>query len=86
MGTHRCDPDQFEPINILNPDKVALNGGISAGLDLMRRRMHAVVRERAFAESASVVEIDRGALGNEAAAIGAALFVRDQAGGRKEAR
>jgi glucokinase len=63
-------------VNLLNPDCVALAGGVAGSFDLMRRRLHEVVAERAFAESARAVRIQRGSLGVDAASIGAALMAR----------
>lgn len=61
-------------VNLLNPDRVVLAGGVAGGFDLMRRRLREVVEERAFPESARAVTIRRGALGFDAASIGAALM------------
>jgi glucokinase len=64
-------------VNVLNPDVVGVAGGVAAEFDLMEDRVRAVVAERAFPESAEAVTIVRGALGLDAASIGAALMARD---------
>jgi glucokinase len=68
-------------INIFNPDVIALAGGVAGGLDLMRPRMDAEIRKRAFAESRRVARIVPAKLGVDAAGIGAALMARDSASG-----
>jgi glucokinase len=64
-------------VNVLNPDVVGVAGGVSAEFDLMEDRVRSVVAERAFTESAEAAKVVRGELGLDAAAIGAALMVRD---------
>lgn len=64
-------------VNVLNPDVVALAGGVASGFDLMKKRVREVVAERAFSEAAGVVAIKRAQLGFNAASVGAALLARD---------
>jgi glucokinase len=64
-------------VNVLNPDVVGVAGGVATAFDLIENRVREVVAERAFPESAEAVAIVRGVLGFDAAAIGAALLVRD---------
>ncbi len=64
-------------INIFNPNVIAVAGGVARGFHLMRPRMEAEVRIRAFPESRRAARITRAVLGVDAAGIGAALMARD---------
>jgi len=64
-------------VNVLNPDRIGLAGGVASGFDLMEKRIGQVVAERAFFESAKVVTIRQAQLGFNAATIGAALMAKD---------
>jgi glucokinase len=64
-------------VNLLNPDCVALAGGVAGGFDVMRRPLQETVLVRAFPEPARSVTIRRGTLGFDAAPIGSALMARD---------
>jgi glucokinase len=64
-------------VNVLNPDMIAVSGGVASGFDLMKKRIYEVVGERAFRESTGIVKIVTGQLGLDAAAVGAALMARD---------
>lgn len=64
-------------VNLLNPDVIAVGGGIAGAFSLMKKRLLHVVTERAFGEAARAVTIRRFLLGNQAAATGAALMARD---------
>jgi len=64
-------------VNVLNPDVFGVAGGVAAEFDLMEDRVRAVVAERAFPESVDALTVVRGELGLDAAAIGAALMVKD---------
>jgi glucokinase len=66
-------------INIFNPDVIAVAGGVARGFHLMKPRMEAEVRARAFPESRRAARISRAVLGVNAAGIGAALMARDSA-------
>ena len=59
-------------VNIINPDRIAISGGVAPEIGLVLPRVRAVVAERAFAKSASCARIGRGRLGSGAAALGAA--------------
>lgn len=61
-------------VNLLNPDRIALGGGVAGGFDVMRKRIVATVTERAFPESARGVRIGKAKLGNTAASIGMAVI------------
>ena len=67
-------------VNILNPDVIAVLGGVAGSFDLMKRTLRAVVARRAFSESAKTVTIMQGRLGHDAAPVGAALMARDSFG------
>jgi len=66
-------------INVLNPDTICVSGGVANEFDLIVDRIRAVVDERAFPESAKLVEIKRGLLGFNAATVGAALMAKSSA-------
>ncbi|MEJ2720255.1 MAG: ROK family protein [bacterium] len=60
-------------VNLLNPDVIALGGGVSAAFPLMEESMWATIRSRAFDESAALVTVVRAELGNDAGVIGMAM-------------
>jgi glucokinase len=64
-------------VNLFNPEVVVIGGGVSGSLDLISPHIERVVARRAFAESAAMARIERSALGNDATAVGAAMFARD---------
>jgi len=65
-------------VNLLNPDVIAIGGGVSAEYTLLAPGVRRVVGERAFSPSVRSVRIVRAALGNDAAPIGAAMLARDR--------
>ena len=69
-------------INVFNPDAVVIGGGVSASFDLFSPHVHRIVKRRAFAVPAAMVRIERSCLGNDATAVGAAMFARDYERGR----
>ncbi|MFQ5511723.1 MAG: ROK family protein [Candidatus Krumholzibacteriia bacterium] len=64
-------------VNLLNPDVIALAGGVASGFDLMRKSIREEVAARAFVDAARAVTIRKATLGNDAAAVGAALLAQD---------
>ena len=66
-------------VNLLNPDVVAIGGGVSGAFQLMETRLKQAVRARVFDEAAAVVKICRAQLGNDSSTIGAALYAKDMA-------
>jgi glucokinase len=60
-------------INLLNPEMVALGGGVAldAG-ELLLAPARRVIRQRAFASAADSARVVLGVLGNDAGLIGAA--------------
>lgn len=65
-------------VNLLNPEVVVIGGGISASFDLLYPHIDKMVRRRAFSRPAEMVRIERSTLGNDATAVGAAMFARDR--------
>lgn len=64
-------------VNVFNPEVVVLGGGVSGSFDLLAPHIERVVARRAFGESVTAVRIERSRLGNDATAVGAAMFARD---------
>jgi len=59
-------------LNIFNPDRVVIGGGVAGALPYMRKTMMAQVRERAFTAIAAEAKIVRAALGPRSGVVGAA--------------
>jgi glucokinase len=77
-------------INLLNPDAIALTGGVLAAADVplgpaagdtFLGAVRASARTRAFAEALAVCAIEPARAGPDAGAVGAALLARDAVGG-----
>lgn len=64
-------------VNLFNPEVVVIGGGVSGSFDLISPHVERMVARRAFPESVSMVRIERSQLGNDATAVGAAMFARD---------
>ena len=64
-------------INVLNPEAVVIGGGVAAAFDLLLPPIEQTVARRAFPEAAARARIVASRLGNDATAVGAALFARD---------
>jgi glucokinase len=64
-------------INIFNPEAVVIGGGVSGSFDLISPHIERVVARRAFTEAARMASIESSTLGNDATAIGAAMYARD---------
>lgn len=73
-------------VNLLNPDIIALGGGVAGGFGLMKAKLNEVVRKQAFDPSADGVVIRKAQLGNKAASIGAALLARDSLKNKEQSR
>jgi glucokinase len=69
-------------VNVLNPEAVVIGGGVSASFDLFLPHVTRMVARRAFDAPAAGVRIERSSLGNDATAVGAAMFARDRERGR----
>ena len=64
-------------VNVLNPEVIALGGGVARAGAMLLDRVRVAVRAAAWAPAAEVVRIVPAALGTRAGAIGAALHVAD---------
>ena len=64
-------------LNLLNPEKILLGGGVMESADLILHSAVAEARRRAFRASFTASTIEKAALGNDAGFIGAAAWARD---------
>ena len=62
-------------INLLNPEKVIIGGGVAGAGDILFDPIRKVIKERAMKVAGSAVEIVPAKLGNNAGVIGASLLV-----------
>ena len=62
-------------INILNPDKIIIGGGIAAAGDLLFEPIRETVNKRAMRIAREAVKIVPAELGNTAGVMGAALLM-----------
>jgi glucokinase len=62
-------------INLFNPDKIALGGGVSTQMDMFYSKMMQTVTERTLRPNAAICEVVRAKLGNEIGIIGAASLI-----------
>ncbi len=62
-------------INLLNPEKVIIGGGVAAAGDLLLDPIRKTVKERAMVVAGNSVEIVPAQLGNSAGVIGASMLV-----------
>ncbi len=62
-------------INLLNPEKVIIGGGVAAAGDLLLEPIRKTVKERAMVVAGNSVEIVPAQLGNSAGVIGASMLV-----------
>jgi glucokinase len=67
-------------VNIFNPERIIVGGGMSHLGDMLLEPARRVVRERAFQLAAQSVSIVPSQLGDNAGVIGAAMFVFQSAG------
>lgn len=70
-------------INLLNPEKILLGGGVMESGDLLMPRAIEEAQQRSYKASFSCCSIERASLGNDAGLIGAASWARDQFRGKK---
>jgi glucokinase len=70
-------------VNVFNPEAVVIGGGVSGSFDLIAPHIERVVARRAFDESAALARIEASSLGNDATAVGAAMFAWDSEPSRK---
>jgi len=71
-------------INIFNPEKVVLGGGISSSFDLLKPHVEKAISRCAFTEPARLAKVTRSVLGNDASVAGAAYLAKDAVGSRKK--
>lgn len=64
-------------INLLNPEKIIIGGGVAGAGDILFNPIRKVVKERAMTVAGSAVEIVPAQLGNNAGVIGASLLLED---------
>lgn len=62
-------------INLLNPEKVIIGGGVAAAGDLLLDPIRKTIKERAMVVAGNSVEIVLAELGNSAGVIGASMLV-----------
>jgi len=65
-------------INLLNPEKILLGGGVMATGDFILNAAQEEAKKRSYAASFAGCVIDRAGLGNDAGFIGAGLWARDR--------
>lgn len=66
-------------VNVFNPEAVVIGGGVSGSFDLISPHIEREIARRAFEAPAAMARIEPSSLGNDATAIGAAMFARDSA-------
>lgn len=62
-------------INLLNPEKVIIGGGVAEAGDLLLDPIRRTIKERAMVVAGSAVEIVPAELGNSAGVIGASMLI-----------
>jgi glucokinase len=67
-------------INLLNPERIVVGGGVARAGDLILDPARRTMRERAMSVPAEAAEVVPAALGNDAAVVGAALLALARAG------
>lgn len=65
-------------INILNPDRVVIGGGVSNAWPYFSASLQQTVREQAMAAALQGVRIVRAKLGNQAGIVGSAVLIWDE--------
>lgn len=68
-------------VNILNPEKVILGGGISMDLELFLPEIHRVINKMVFRDANKNLVVEKTALFYDAALIGAAAIAKIKMGG-----
>lgn len=63
-------------VNLLNPDKIIIGGGVSKAGELILRSLRSEIKNRAMKDQARHVKIVRTKLGDDAGIIGASLLVQ----------
>lgn len=65
-------------VNLLNPQKIVIGGGIAQAGDLLLNPIARAIRQQAFARPAETADLVLAALGPQAGMIGAAAFVEER--------
>ena len=76
MG-HRIGMGLTSVINLLNPEKVIVGGGVAECGDLLLEPIRKTIKERAMVVAGASVEIVPAELGNSAGVIGASMLVNN---------
>lgn len=63
-------------VNILNPERIILGGGVIRGVPELVERVEAGIKQRALADAAKAVDVIRARFGREAGVIGAAVLAK----------
>ena len=64
-------------VNLLNPEKIIIGGGVADADDLLLAPLKKTLKERAMEISGSAVDVVKAQLGNTAGVIGASLLVEN---------
>ena len=64
-------------INLLNPDKIIIGGGVMNAADLLLPPAHAEAQRRSYRAAFDCCTIEQATLGNQAGFIGAACWAKD---------
>jgi glucokinase len=65
-------------INLLNPERVVIGGGVSNNHEFLFPTIRKIVSEKAMPTQASMVKIVRATLGNDAGILGAQVLVNEE--------
>jgi glucokinase len=65
-------------VNLLNPERIIIGGGVGQSGDLLLEPIRKVIKERALKSSADAVEVVAAELGESAGVVGASLLVSQQ--------
>ena len=63
------------PVNLLNPERIVIGGGVANNLQFMLKTIHDVIRRRAMKRHSSMVKVVRDQLRSDAGMIGAHVLV-----------
>jgi glucokinase len=67
-------------VNLLNPDRIVIGGGVANNWALFAPALRATLRTETMAVSARAVRVVRGRLGDQAGVLGAAVLVWNETG------
>ncbi|NLE64812.1 MAG: ROK family protein [Elusimicrobia bacterium] len=66
------------PVNILNPERIIVGGGVARSLEFMKPAIEKVLKQRCMKTQAEMVRIVPALLGNDAGIIGAQVLIRHE--------